>query len=312
MNNNYMVLEGKSFTVDLMSNVGSTNYGWCLTSMPKEIILIGTDTIPVEPIMAGGKSIQRFYFGAKSSENTQVTLQFELLSMSELSKVGDTYTLEVQIVPCNSDDYVKYSENAEQAAIPYGYVYDNNPIPAEKYGYPCGTQDAMAAASLKYGYPCGTQDAMAASLKYGYPCGTQDAMAASLKYGYPCGTQDAMAASLKYGYPCGTQDAMAASLKYGYPCGTQDAMTASLKYGYPCGAQDAMTVPLKYGYPCAPQTAPDVYPLYVKYGYPCTVAYGVPNPTLDNGCPMPDYGYPVVAYGYPCRVAYGYPNGGWR
>lgn len=247
MNNNYTVLEGKSFTVDLMSNVGSTNYGWCLTSMPKEIILLGTDTIPVEPIMAGGRSIQRFYFGAKSSEKTQVTLQFELLSMSELSKVGDTYTLEVQIVPCNSDDYVKYSENAEQAAIPYGYVYDNNPIPAEKYGYPCGAQDAMAA-----------------------------------------------------------------SLKYGYPCGAQDAMTASLKYGYPCGAQDAMTASVKYGYPCSLQTASDVYPLYVKYGYPCTVAYGVPNPTLDNGCPMPDYGYPIVAYGYPCRVAYGYPNGGWR
>lgn len=203
MNNNYTVLEGKSFTVDLMSNVGSTNYGWCLTSMPKEIILFGTDTIPVEPIMAGGKSIQRFYFGAKSSENTQVTLQFELLNMRKLNKAEDTYTLEVQIVPCNSDDYVKYSENAEQAAIPYGYVYDNNPI-------------------------------------------------------------------------------------------------------------QAMAAPLKYGYPCAPQTAPDVYPLYVKYGYPCTVAYGVPNPTLDNGCPMPDYGYPMVAYGYPCRVAYGYPNGGWR
>lgn len=208
MNNNYTVLEGKSFTVDLMSNVGSTNYGWCLTSMPKEIILFGTDTIPVEPIMAGGKSIQRFYFGAKSSENTQVTLQFELLCMSELSKAEGTYTLEVQIVPCNSDDYVKYSENAEQAAIPYGYVYDNNPIQAEKYGYPCG-------------------------------------------------------------------------------------------------AQDAMTASLKYGYPCATQTALDAFPLSVKYGYPCTVAYGVPNPTLD-------YGYPVVAYGYPCRVAYGYPNGGWR
>ncbi len=188
MNNNYTVLEGKSFTVDLMSNVASTNYGWCLTSMPKEIILIGTDTIPVEPMMAGGKSIQRFYFGAKSSENTQVTLQFELLNMGELSKAKDTYTLEVQIVPCNSDDYVKYSENAEQAAIPYGYVY-NNPIPAEKYGYPCAAQTALDAfpLSVKYGYPC--------AVAYGVPNPTLD-------YGYPV---------VAYGYPC--------RVAYGYPNG---------------------------------------------------------------------------------------------
>ena len=200
MNNNYTVLEGKSFTVDLMSNVGSTNYSWCLTSMPKEIILLGTDTIPVEPVMAGGKSIQRFYFGAKSSENTQVTLQFELLNISKLNKAEDTYTLEVQIVPCNSDDYVKYSENAEQAAIPYGYVYDNNPIQA-------------MAAPLKYGYPCAplpTPDVYPLYVKYGYPC--------TVAYGVPNTTIDNGCPMPDYGYPM---------VAYGYPC--------RVAYGYPNG-----------------------------------------------------------------------------
>lgn len=168
MNNKYTALEGKVFTVDLMSNMASTNYGWCLTSMPDEIMLVGTDCIPVEPLMSGGRTIQRFHFGVKSSENLNVSLQFEIRCLHELSKVTDTYTLDVQIVPCNSNEYAQYSENAEQAAIPYGYVCDNNLIPSLKYGYPC---------TVAYGYP---------GMLYGYPCGAQDAAAPFVKYGYFC------------------------------------------------------------------------------------------------------------------------------
>ena len=178
MKNSYTVLEGKFFSVDLISNMCSTDYGWCLTEMPKEIILLGTEIVPIDSVMVGGRTVQRFHFGVRSSKNVQVTLQFELTCMSELSKATDVYTLDVQIIPCNSEDYVKYSENEEQAAIPYGYVNDSNANPFVKYGYPC---------NVAYGYPGG--------IDYGYPCATQGTMPPFVKYGYPC--------TVAYGYPNG-------------------------------------------------------------------------------------------------------------
>ena len=268
MNKEYVVLEGKVFAVELLSKFGSTNYGWCISSLPEGIIMMGTENIHI----GEGRSItrlQRFYFGVVSSKEIQVDINFTMNCWSDLTKVAEEFTAKVRIVPSNSSDFVSYSENTANTAIPYGLVYtsDNIQDANVKYGYVCGMQDA----NLKYGYPCGVQDA---NLKYGYPCSMQDA---NLKYGYPCSMQDA---NLKYGYPCGVQDA---NLKYGYPCGVQDA---NLKYGYPCGVQDAN---LKYGYPCGVQDA------NLKYGYPC----GVQDANLKYGYPCLEYTKDARPYGYP-------------
>jgi len=213
MNNHYTALEGKSFSVELLSNIGSTNYGWCLTEMPKEIILIGTEIIPIEPIMSGSRALQRFHFGVKSSENAQVSLQFELVCMSDIKNVSDTYTAEVQIVACNSDEYARYSENEEQE------------MPTLKYGYPCTV--AYGYPSVKYGYPCVSSDQTMPYVAYGYPCAAPDQTMPYVAYGYPCGMSDAMSSFVKYGYPCASQDAMPPFVKYGYPC--------MVAYGYPNG-----------------------------------------------------------------------------
>ena len=296
--------QGKAFSVTLQSMIGSTNYGWCLTTMPEGVVLAGVENVPTTQGI--GPVNQVFYFGAKDvPENPNVVLEFQLLCLSDFSKSSDQVQINVQLVPYNnenmdSNSFVQYSENTAiyNAQIPYGFVlnktaaksdnaYGDAPLlkygypsetPVLKYGYPCGDTTA-----LKYGYPCGDTP----TLKYGYPCGEDP----TLKYGYPCGVE----AALKYGYPCNNDP----SLKYGYPCGD----TPVLKYGYPCGDDPA----LKYGYPCGVDAV-------LKYGYPCNndanLKYGYP---CNNDVNL-KYGYPcgveaTLKYGYPCAtLKYGYPN----
>ena len=197
MEQEFVVLQSRTFTVALQSMLGSTNYGWCVSSMPQGIVLLGTEN---ESSLRMGPVIQKFYFQAVSGEQPDVEIKFILASLTDLTKVENEYILKVRIVPCDSEEFVNFSENAANAAMPYGFVYGGEAV--MKYGFPSGAQDT----NLKYGYPCGVQDT---NLKYGYPCGVQDA---NLKYGYPCGVQDA---NLKYGYPCmeWTKDAR----PYGFP-----------------------------------------------------------------------------------------------
>lgn len=225
--------QGKTFSVTLQSMLGSTNYGWCLSTMPEGVVLAGLENVPTTQGI--GPVNQIFYFGVVDvPEDPNVVLDFKLLCLSDFSKQGDEVQVNVQLVPYNkenmdSNSFIQYSENSAvyNAQIPYGFVLNNTAL---KYGYPCGDN----TAAVKYGYPCDDN----ITVKYGYPCGDTPA----LKYGYPCDDNPV----LKYGYPCGVE----AALKYGYPCSNDP----SVKYGYPCGVEAA----LKYGYPCAT----------LKYGYP--------------------------------------------
>ena len=208
--------QGKSFSVTLQSYLGSTNYGWCLISMPAEVILAGQSNES-----ANGLSLvnQVFYFIAVDVPKKQpVELEFGLCCLtqqvSELNpfKYEERVKIAVNIVPSNDDDatngrsFVKYSENAAT------YSPNNNLdlVAALKYGYP----------TLKYGYP---------TIMYGYP---------TLKYGYPPSQDDCSAE--KYGYPVGD--------KYGYPCSQNDC--SSEKYGYPIGHKYGYPSGYRYGYPC--------------------------------------------------------------
>lgn len=184
MSKKIVALQGKIFYVELESMLGSTNYGWCVKTLPAGLIFMGEEKIPVAPGIAPVK--QQFYFGVVSAENANVEIEFELVCGSDLTKIGDEYKPEVTIVGSNSEDFVPYSENdAVSNAVRNSAVRGNINL---KYGYPCDN-----VPILKYGYPGGLQDA---ALKYGYPCSTQNIV---VKYGYPCGSQDA---AVKYGYVC--------------------------------------------------------------------------------------------------------------
>ena len=218
----YTALQGKVCVVTLKGTAG-TNYQWCLTSMPKELALFGTDSVPETVGMFGGTYQEHFYFLVKGGKEITVSLKFELICISDPTEVAKTTTVKIRIIPADSSDFASLDTVAQvqnvdtDAWVTYGYVcdmQDNQQI--VEYGYSCGVQDSVPI--LKYGYPCGVQDSVPA-LKYGYPCGVQDSVP-TLKYGYPCGMRDSLP-MLKYGYLCGRQD-LQPTPKYGYPCSMQD------------------------------------------------------------------------------------------
>lgn len=215
--------EGKSFNVTLQSYLGSTNYGWCLISLPKGIILAGQANEPA--FQDGTRNAlvnQIFYFIATEATQEKTEIDFGLCCLtqnpSELNpfKYEEMVTVFVNVIPANKLEGSKFVQYSGNAAM-YSPSGGSDLITALKYGYPCNLESGVG---LKYGYPCSVD---AAAYKYGYPC-SQDA--AAYKYGYPCAQENAVAD--KYGYPC-SQDATL--LKYGYPC-SQDT-TPVVKYGYP-------------------------------------------------------------------------------
>ena len=222
MSRKLVVLQGKVFFVELLSMPGSTNYSWCVKSMPKEIVCTGMENIPMRQGI--GPVMQRFYFAAVSAENLEVEIEFLLANLSNIAEVSKEFKASLSIIPSNSDEFVSYSENeADQKAVCGIFYTGDNTF---QYGYSCEMQNVVKndfrpandSAQIPYGYVCDRNDA---NLKYGYPCGYNDA---NLKYGYPCGYNDA---NLKYGYPCGYNDA---NLKYGYPC--MEYTKDSRPYGY--------------------------------------------------------------------------------
>lgn len=221
--------QGKCFCVNLESHLGSTNYGWCLLSMPAGVILAGQANEPID-----GMSLvnQKFFFIPTETPDKQpMEIEFGLCCLTQVSsklnpfKYEEKVIVHVNIVPSNELEgrqFVRYTENEAHyssnnsdllSALKYGYP------PLLKYGYP---------PVLKYGYPC--QENECVGEKYGFP--------PVLKYGYPSCCEDECVAH-KYGYPPVVKYGYPPVLKYGYPC--QENECAGDKYGYP--------PILKYGYP---------------------------------------------------------------
>lgn len=219
--------EGRTFTVELYSMLGSTLYGWCLEKLPENIILISSEVIPTNydngiiPVV-----VQIFNFGVLSAPaGPPLSIDFVLTSVIDVKDIKDRISIKVITIPSNdeensSDNFVKYSDNkavynpvntpffpkadqavntpffpkAGQTAIPYGFPKVDWPkYPAMAYAYPRTTCPEIV---LKYGYPCAVQNDPAQNCeppymleKYGYPCAVQNDTI--VKYGYPCGVKDA-------------------------------------------------------------------------------------------------------------------------
>ena len=174
-----IVLQGKSFSIDLQSMLGSTCWGWCLTRLPQGIALIGMETIPTAAGVA--PVIQRFWFGALSAVKDKAEIGFTLINLSDMTSAKQKVDVNVTVIPKDSEDFAKFSENCDDAvdpvcnsAMPYGVVLGNRSV-AFKYGYP--------NQNMKYGYPD-------INLKYGFPRGDAKPVVA---YGFP---------RVKYGFIC--------------------------------------------------------------------------------------------------------------
>ncbi len=178
------VRRGEMFTVTLQSSIGSTNYGWCLTSMPAGVYLFAQCN---EPAGKGISTVnQVFHFLAITPANGIMKIDFKLLCLSDPDKVEKELSIGVFVTTGieNADGlggFVRYSENSA--------VYEENSkkwspsmmvlyaAPSVK-GYDTCTCDNDDCCTLKYGYP--------PMEKYGFP-------PVEFKYGYPL--------TLKYGYP---------------------------------------------------------------------------------------------------------------
>ena len=229
MENSIKAYQGKSFCVTLQSMIGSTNYGWCLTSLPSCFVLAGQVNNPTAPGIAPVNQVFYFLTVGEPEVGQSANLCFGLYNLSHVSypfEPEEMVEIAVQVIPCDGavgSPFVKYSENT---------AFYNGP-------------DSNLCADLMYGYPCSAS----ANLKYGYPgCGGEGNPV--VKYGYP-GCEPTPV--LKYGYPCAVNNV---NLKYGYPC----VVNANYKYGYPGCFKDEKIV-VKYGYPCEVVAA-------FKYGYP--------------------------------------------
>jgi hypothetical protein len=243
--------QGKLFKVVLGSNFGSTNIGWCLTSLPKGIALLAEGTVQPAPRL--GAPVQQVFSFTALDEVKDAKLEFRLIK--HVAFIGkeeqlETVEVEVEVVPYNAksdvsrERFVEYSENTAS----YSPEQDNDCTQVLKYGYP---------PYMKYGYPVASAAGVA-------PCpsaaGTDGTVV--YKYGYP---------AVKYGYP-------GAVIKYGYPPeGTKadcevvqdDCGCYVVKYGYPAASAAGVA-------PCPPVAGTDGTVVY-KYGYPAVVKYGYPG-----------------------------------
>ncbi len=106
--NKLVVLQGKVFSVDLVSYLGSTNYGWCLSKLPEGIWLVGYE----DTCTGRGYSttLQQFYFCAvKEPEDEPCVIGFKLACLSNLEEVSQEYSVEVTVVPSNSEKFAQVS-----------------------------------------------------------------------------------------------------------------------------------------------------------------------------------------------------------
>lgn len=147
MGNSIKAYQGKSFSVTLQSMIGSTNYGWCLMSLPACVVLAGQSNDPVAPGIAPVNQVFYFLVSGAPSKEDRVELDFGLFCLSNAKSGPEesvTVTVEIESleeIEAVESSFVKYSENTAfyapdqaqqglQANLMYGYPS------VVKYGYP--------------------------------------------------------------------------------------------------------------------------------------------------------------------------------
>ncbi|MDO4303742.1 MAG: hypothetical protein Q4D94_07485, partial [Bacillota bacterium] len=145
MNKEMVVLQGKMFTIELQSMLGSSPYGWCLSELPKGIVLVGTECVPTAPGVAA--VTQKFHFGVASADEVKAEIVFVMASCLNLTDMKSEYRVNVTSIPSSSEEFVAYSDNSNTNEL-YGFVYD-----ASKAAIPYGYIPGLGAdkAQMPYG-----------------------------------------------------------------------------------------------------------------------------------------------------------------
>lgn len=178
----------KVFTVTLESQVASTNYGWCLESLPEGIVLAGQSNVAVNRSRVN----QVFYF-IPISVQKDVEIRFVLLCLhAPLKKEGKKeVVIRVSVNDYNEkaagEQFVKYSENAafySECDDSYTLFAGSCACTNVKYGFPVATDYGfLQNPAVKYGFPADI------CVAYGFPVNP------CMKYGFPVDP------CVKYGFP---------------------------------------------------------------------------------------------------------------
>lgn len=140
------VAVGKSFSVNLYSNLGSTNYGWILTQLPAKLGLFGQNNEPLNSYV-GGTVLQQFHFLALAEDKViptkgaedkmarvkgaeakaapvkgagnKVNLKFKLLNLCDPTDCADEADIVVEFIDLvagkaaiDKSKFYDYSENS--------------------------------------------------------------------------------------------------------------------------------------------------------------------------------------------------------
>ena len=102
MANEMVVFQGKSFSVGLQSMLGSTAYGWCLTGLPKGVVLLNIETEKVQSPNTVAPIIQKFWFVAVSETDKKAEIEFTMMNFTNLSATDQKHNVSISVVPSDS------------------------------------------------------------------------------------------------------------------------------------------------------------------------------------------------------------------
>lgn len=227
---------GHSFDVMLESMVFSTNYGWCLKSMPDGVELISTNSMPIRPGIAPVRQIFTF---AALKPIKKAELAFDLLCLHDLTRtVADTVVFDLYVHAENENDALT-KEIGKKAFFKGAGSMSHTKVPVAV------AKELAGRIHLLYGYPNPAEDSIKVIhsatnclLKYGTPFGlSAEKDECNLKYGFPIPPIE------KYGFPLSDSANKPLKIK-------EDKANCIVKYGTPGGiSSNSAECILKYGFP---------------------------------------------------------------
>lgn len=226
---------GATFDITLISQMGSTGYGWYLADLPEGLVLVGIKTDHVVPPPAIGSI--RHIFTFTSAKVGKFELEFQLLRIWIPMEPAKKVTYHVVV----SEDAPTYANRlGSEKFIPHAsHLAHQGPLPP--YGFPA--EEWKDKIIPLYGFP----------IDYNTVSVIEDADRCILMYGVPYGVaKNKEDCTLKYGFPVGVKEELdSIVVKYGSPNKVvENKDNCVILYGTPGGiASKAEDCVLKYGFP---------------------------------------------------------------
>ncbi|VVS94680.1 protease inhibitor I42 family protein [Desulfoluna spongiiphila] len=284
---------GQPLQIVLQSNVGSTGYGWYLSSLDGGIALFGSCVTPASSAY-GGPSNHAFDFLALKEGTYKV--EFILIAPWRLDEPAqtETYEIEIKAPSKTAADDIEEAMQSQRFTSADAVSPESGPSMVLKYATP------MASPVLKYAAPMAGMDASATMLAYAAPMATAGQAACA-----SCGPV------ILYAAPMAQANTMAQPMPvYAAPLGacTTDPCTAAasvnMLYQAPMMQANAMAQPMPmYAAPlgaCTTDPCTAAASANMLYQAPMMQANAMAQPVYAAPMPQP---MPMYAAPATCQTA---------